>query len=660
MPLCIILQGCEPSEGPDEPFGEEIHLGGEVSTSQLTIIEPGGSLLQEQYTIFLDDVQLLAHRISDNQLAFLMPADLTPGDHFVKIPALDNYTLHYSVVQTVLPQGAQDIMAPFFEQYGAAASATAMPTENHAQAYLDGFMEAFESLSPADRQTMATYYHANKGLFDSVLLDAGAEKTAILVKYTVAVLAMGASVVIAWSDPEPISKSVFTLAAVLTFQKAKSLYHKFADQEVKAMDVRLETIRSEFEKANRAEKLEGGLEFSDGKAREVSIGLSFRKPIASDATAPTGGLAEFFASTSLFNGGIDKLNAAIEFVNQNLFLSDIPLIEKNALPEQSAALEVAMTHDLFANISISVSGSNLTLETFDLTDGMNLNIGLKINSPMETEESYVDGSLNLGYSDAFNGGSTSIPIRVNKAGLLLEGDLNFGEAALGETLNRTLTLVNTSERDIIVSGIGLPEGFSADWSQGTLPPLGSQSVTISFTPEQAREYQGELVVVNDVDDRNNILPVIGTGTANPYFGTWKAIRFHGQPMNTYIVDAADITCGTPDFEYAMEHFTITLDETLMAVVYADHSRTYMYNYDSEGSCATRTLEDTVPYSYSLDQSVPYDFDASNADKIHFEMTVDGELLSMTMDFALLGNGNLYMVMTNVEDGESHGFELQRM
>lgn len=432
LPMSLLPLSCEMGgDVPDKPYGEEIHLGGEVHTSQLTIIEPGGTLDRDRYTIYLDDTELFAYRISDTQMAFTMPTDLAPGDHFVRIPTLDDHTLHYSVVQTVLPQTAQAVMAPFFERYEAAAAVTALPTENHAQAYLNGLVETFEGLSPADQRTMATYYYANRDLFDGLLVDTPAGKTAILFKYTVAVLSMGASVAIAWTDPEPISKSLFTLAAILTFQKAKKMYHQFVEGEIMAMEVRLEGIRSEFEKAHRSEKLEGGLEFSDGKAREVAIGLSFRKPIASDSQDASGALVEFFSSTSLFHGGIDKLNAAIGFVNENLFQSDIPLIEKNALPEQRAAREVAMTRELFTNLSVSVSGANVTLEVFELTDAMDLNIGLKLNSPMETGEPYVDATLILGYNDAFNGGSTSLPIRVNKAGLLLVGDLNFGQAPLG-------------------------------------------------------------------------------------------------------------------------------------------------------------------------------------------------------------------------------------
>jgi len=660
LPIILWLQACDTEDSPDVPFGEEIHLGGAVLTSQLTIIELGGRILQEQYMILLDDAQLTAHRISDTQLAFLMPADLSPGDHFVKIPALDNHTLHYAVGQTVLPQGAEAVMAPFFDAYGAAASLSALPTENHAQVYLDALMETFEALSPEDQQAMATYYYANRELFEGVLQDARSDKTAILIKYSLAVVAMGASVVIAWTDPEPISKSIFTLAAVLTFQKAKKLYHAFADQEIKAMEVRLDGIHSEFEKAPRAGKLEGGLEFSDGKAQEVSVGLSFRRTIAPDAQAPTGALVDFFASTALFNGGIDKLNTAIAFVNKNLFLSDIPLLEKNALPEQSAGKEVAMTPELFANISVSILASNVSLTTFELTQGMDLNIGLQIDRPMETEDNYVEGTLNLGYSDAFNGTTTSIPFRVNKSGLLLSGDMDFGEVALGETQDRTLTLVNTSERDIHINGINLPEDFQVDWGQGVLPALESKTVTVSFTPSQAKEYQGELIVINDVDDLNNVLPVSGTGTTNPYYGIWTAIAYRGESLNTWVVYPQDISCGTPDYEYLLENFVLTLDETSLGLLYAEQSRSYRYTYDQAESCATRIFEGMVPYSNHVDQTVPYAFDPSNGNQIFFEMTVDGEVLSMSMTFALQANGNLAMSMTHLEDGESHSYELQKM
>src|SRR5690606_10692892 len=136
------------------------------------------------------------------------------------------------------------------------------------------------------------------------------------------------------------------------------------------------------------------------------------------------------------------------------------------------------------------------------------------------------------------------------------------------------------------SGISLPNGFRADWDFGILPALVSQLVMVTFAPTEDVEYKGDLVVANDVDDRNYSLPVRGVAITNHYFGTWTSISFHGQPMNTYIVDAADISCGTPNFEYAMERFSITLDATTLALQYSEHSRNYLYTYDSEESCAT--------------------------------------------------------------------------
>jgi hypothetical protein len=96
----------------------------------------------------------------------------------------------------------------------------------------------------------------------------------------------------------------------------------------------------------------------------------------------------------------------------------------------------------------------------------------------------------------------------------LSGDLAFGTVMVDTTATRTLTISNTGNSTLAVSGITYPDGFSGAWS-GTVAAGGSQNVTVTFAPTAVQSYSGTVTVASDKTSGANTIAASGTGTAVP-------------------------------------------------------------------------------------------------------------------------------------------------
>ncbi len=98
--------------------------------------------------------------------------------------------------------------------------------------------------------------------------------------------------------------------------------------------------------------------------------------------------------------------------------------------------------------------------------------------------------------------------------IALSGNLAFGNVTVGAIATRTLTIDNWGSETLTVSSISYPTGFTGEWS-GTIPPGGSQDVTVSFAPSAATTYGGTVTVNGDQASGRNTIAASGTGTPIP-------------------------------------------------------------------------------------------------------------------------------------------------
>jgi len=111
--------------------------------------------------------------------------------------------------------------------------------------------------------------------------------------------------------------------------------------------------------------------------------------------------------------------------------------------------------------------------------------------------------------------------------MVLTGSLAFGSVQVGATATAQLTITNSGNTTLTVTGIAVPSGYAANWTSGTIAPGASRYVTVTFAPAAAQTYNGTLVVNADQTGGTNTIAISGTGTAPPtriisLTGTWRS------------------------------------------------------------------------------------------------------------------------------------------
>ena len=98
----------------------------------------------------------------------------------------------------------------------------------------------------------------------------------------------------------------------------------------------------------------------------------------------------------------------------------------------------------------------------------------------------------------------------------LKGNLAFGNVETGKSATSTLTISNTGNAALTISGITLSASssvFSTNWTHGTIQPGASQIVAVQFAPAAAQTYSATLTVNGDQTSGTNTAAVSGTGLA---------------------------------------------------------------------------------------------------------------------------------------------------
>lgn len=93
----------------------------------------------------------------------------------------------------------------------------------------------------------------------------------------------------------------------------------------------------------------------------------------------------------------------------------------------------------------------------------------------------------------------------------ISGNLTFGSVVVGNSTTSTMTIANTGNSPMAVSGITFPSGFSGSWS-GSIAAGSSHDVSVTFTPTSTSSYGGTITVNSDKTSGTNTISCSGTGT----------------------------------------------------------------------------------------------------------------------------------------------------
>ena len=149
-------------------------------------------------------------------------------------------------------------------------------------------------------------------------------------------------------------------------------------------------------------------------------------------------------------------------------------------------------------------------------DGEVDNTSVMTNNEGIAEVIWTLGTLNTEQSVAVEirnssgepiGPSVEFNASAEEAELFLSGDLNFGDVTIGTTENRVFTIENEAAVVANVSSIDVPDGYSLDWNSGAIPAQSTQNITVTFSPTLLQEYNGDLIVNNDIKSTRFLISI---------------------------------------------------------------------------------------------------------------------------------------------------------
>jgi len=113
--------------------------------------------------------------------------------------------------------------------------------------------------------------------------------------------------------------------------------------------------------------------------------------------------------------------------------------------------------------------------------------------------------------------STTAPTPTSPTRVIgLTGDLTFGNVAVGQEVTRTLTITNSGNSTLTVSGMTVSGGtggvYKSSFTSGTISAGASRPATIYFAPTAGQSYSGTLTVNGDQTSGTNTASISGTGT----------------------------------------------------------------------------------------------------------------------------------------------------
>lgn len=117
-----------------------------------------------------------------------------------------------------------------------------------------------------------------------------------------------------------------------------------------------------------------------------------------------------------------------------------------------------------------------------------------------------------------SGGGLTLTCTVIQTGVAVRriigvsGDLSFGNVVTGQEATATMTIANSGNTSLAVSGIGYPTGFSGTWN-GSIAAGASADITVTFRPVATIVYNGNISVSSDATGGTNSISASGSGMA---------------------------------------------------------------------------------------------------------------------------------------------------
>ncbi|GGW77230.1 hypothetical protein [Salegentibacter mishustinae] len=395
------------SENPSNPP----LTGTSVKTSEIINIEVNINLNSDEYqgTFGSRDVNLV--KVDENHLMVMVPSDMEEGISTLKVSGLD-IEKHYDISQLRL-NSSESVT---FEELltvatGEISGFDVSPESQYVSGYWSELKKAFDDASSEEQFQAAAFYQANKEMIDGLLRDdytrQSESEMALLRKHGIAVAALGIGVGMAVAGfPNPIIMGIGAAVAITAWFKAKDYLDHLANLAIKKVNVVINDLDSDLSR-----QAVSRLEFTHEVGETLNFAIKQRSLNSQDQDSGNENIQTFFKDLNLFNSFVTRLNKAIRYINENVFLSDKDEVDEGELGE-SPIETVTAGMEIYEKMEFSVGSDKVEIAEISFDGGLKLK--LKIKDVDNLSQDYIDTELNYSYSDDFNDLSGFFEIRVNK------------------------------------------------------------------------------------------------------------------------------------------------------------------------------------------------------------------------------------------------------
>ncbi len=219
----------------------------------------------------------------------------------------------------------------------------------------------------------------------------------------------------------------------------------------------------------------------------------------------------------------------------------------------------------------AASGAQLTeIYGENLLDGMGIGVGGFVDLTGDGKAEFLAGAHGMSDPPAlWTNGSGFVYSCVNIPRpdiLAVPNPANFGDVSMGTTQDMTVQIQNQGDADLVVTGLALTAASNAAFSfsglstPATIPPSGSQSVTVHYGPTTMGIHGGTLQVQsNDPDSPTYDIVLVGKGRqrnievtpASANFGavdvgdmSWASIQVKNVGNEILAVNSIALTSGS--------------------------------------------------------------------------------------------------------------------
>jgi hypothetical protein len=419
----IFWSGCSKNDNDSSDPNPKQEITMPKEAFQLQIVEAQFSqpLLQEEYDADLGGIPLKLVRSDDNTLVFYVPGTTAVGETTLNIPQLEAQS-KFEVKKSVLNGNEEVVLKPFFEDLN--FSQNRISDEEYSE-YLADALTAFEayykSLSKDDKNQMALFYQVNENWFKEILglsstpkfTTLGAASTFNSVKkYQLTVLTFVTSGLIAVYGATPLEKSVAAVACLASGAFAWQ-YQKELVGEIKIVDQIVDKIMDPvFGNQITKSALETqGLVFTNDEAQNVNLYTGNRSVTTADELSTAEGTSIYFDAYGRLINITEKVNDVIQFINDNLFFSNISQIPVHKIPDSAEMQSGVLTAEDYNSLKFTVADANVQLSDVSFENGT-VRMKMTVKNPDTVTGNSLKTTLNYTYQNEFSNATGSMPIEV--------------------------------------------------------------------------------------------------------------------------------------------------------------------------------------------------------------------------------------------------------